>query len=71
MTEHADQHSTFAAQPSVASDRERLERELEGGGAPSQRPLGSRPSLLMRLWRAAVRRTEMGVIWFRILPLPR
>ena len=36
-TGFADPQPTVTAQTSVVSDRERLEREPEGGGAPSQR----------------------------------
>jgi hypothetical protein len=37
------------AQTVVVPDRGRLEREREGGGAPSER--GHRASFLVRLWR--------------------
>lgn len=47
------------AQISGLSDRERLEREREGGGAPSQRPRGDRANLLTRIWRAVMRPTGM------------
>jgi hypothetical protein len=71
VTEDSDPHSTSDAQASVVSDRERLERELEGGGAPSQRPRGHRASFLTKLWRTAVRPIEIAVIWSRVLPQPR
>lgn len=69
MTRNADPQ--VAAQTSVVSDRERLARELEGGGAPSQRPRADRASFLTRLWRSALHPTEIGIIWSRVLPQPR
>ena len=54
ITKDADSPARRAA-PASGADRERLEHELEGGGAPSQRRVGDRPpSLLGRLWRASV-----------------
>ena len=41
--------ATLTAQTVVVPDRGRLEREREGGGAPSER--GHRASFLVRLWR--------------------
>jgi hypothetical protein len=32
-------------------DRERVERAREGGGAPSERTVGSQKSILARMWR--------------------
>jgi hypothetical protein len=52
-----DQHSAPVAQTSAVSDSERLERELEGGGAPSQRRRGHQAGLLTRLWRIVFRPT--------------
>ena len=54
-TSDADPQATFAVQTSTVSDRARLERELEAGGARSQRPQGHRASVLTRLWRSALR----------------
>jgi hypothetical protein len=48
----AETQTTLAAQTSVVSDRERLELEREGGGAPSERGRGHRASFLARLWRS-------------------
>lgn len=48
--------TTSLANPSAAHDRERLEYEREGGGAPSERrPRNRRRGALARLWRWAVR----------------
>ena len=47
VMQDAAPHSTFAAPTSVLSDRERLERELEGGGAPRERA-PQRASVLTR-----------------------
>jgi len=46
---------TRAAQMVAVSNRGRLEREREGGGAPSESARGRRVSLLARLWRATLR----------------
>jgi hypothetical protein len=46
---------TPAAQMVAVSDRGRLEREREGGGAPRERARGRRASVLARLWRATLR----------------
>ena len=70
VTESADSHSTVPTKPSAASAREQLEREREGGGAPSQRRRGHRASLLTRLWRSTLHPTEIAVIWSRTLPQP-
>jgi len=61
----ADRRSTFAAHVVAVSGRERLERELEGGGAPSERTRGGRASVLTRLWRSTLHPTEIGIIWSR------
>jgi hypothetical protein len=61
----------LAAQTPVVSDRERLEREREGGGAPSERAHGHQTSVLARLWRTTLHPTEIGVIWSHVLPHPR
>ena len=66
----AELHSTIAAQMSAVSDAERLERELEGGGAPSQRPRARRVGVLRRLWLSAIRPRDIGAIWSRVLPQP-
>jgi hypothetical protein len=65
-----DPRATMAAQISAVSDDERLDRELEGGGAPSQRARGRRANVFTRLWRSAVRPTDIGLIWSRVLPQP-
>src|SRR5437762_5552085 len=59
-TVSADPHSTGAAPASIVSGRERLERELEGGGAPCERPRGHQANFLTRLWRTTLRPTEIG-----------
>jgi hypothetical protein len=63
-------HSAGAAQASVTSGRERLERELEGGGAPRERTGGKRASFLTRLWRTMLHPTAIAVIWSRAVPEP-
>src|SRR3954471_11356013 len=56
------------APPPVVSSRDRLERELEGGGAPSERGRGHRSTLLARLWRTMLHPAEIAVIWSGALP---
>ena len=58
----------LAAQTLAVFDRERLEREREGGGAPSERAHGHQTSVLARLWRTTLHPTEIGVIWSHVLP---
>ena len=65
-----DPHLALAAQASGVSGRERLERELEGGGALRERARGDRASFLMRLWRSALHPTAIAVIWSRAAPQP-
>ena len=71
VTRSPDPQATVAAQASVVSGRERLARELEGGGAPSQRRRGQRSSVLARLWRSALHPKEIAIIWSRALPQAR
>ena len=71
VTRGLDPQAPLTAEASVVSGRERLARELEGGGAPSQRRRGHRARLLTRLWRSALHPTEIGIIWSRALPQPR
>lgn len=71
VTRNADPQGTLVTQTSVVSNPERLARELEGGGAPSQRRRGHRASVLARLWRSALHPMEIGMIWSRTLPQAR
>src|SRR5207302_62024 len=64
----AEPATTPHAQPAVVFNRERREREREGGGAPSERARGHRASVLARLWRTTLHPTEIGVIWSHVLP---
>jgi hypothetical protein len=52
-----------AAQPAAANDRERLEHEREGGGAPSQRRGRRRGTIGARLWRSLLHPTALPQIW--------
>ena len=70
VTPAADSHSTFGVETSVVSGRERLEREREGGGAPSERTRGARASFLTRLWHTTLHPTEIGIIWSRPVAQP-
>jgi hypothetical protein len=65
---------TRHAQAAVVPDRERLEHEREGGGAPSERVAVAgvrRATMLARLWRSVFHPTELAVIWTRAVPQPR
>ena len=53
-----------AAAPPIP-DRERLEREREGGGAPSERAGARDGPMLTRFWRSARHPTQIAVIWRR------
>jgi hypothetical protein len=48
------------------SNRGRLEREREGGGAPSQRAGRRRGTLMSRLWQSALHPTQLSDIWRRL-----
>ena len=47
------------------SDRGHLEREREGGGAPSQRAGTRRGTVMFRLWQSALHPTLLSNIWRR------
>lgn len=47
------------------SDRERLEHEREGGGAPSQRAGTRRGTMGTRLWQSVLRPMRLSDIWRR------
>lgn len=49
-----------------ACDRGLLEREREGGGAPSQRAGVRRGTFLHRLWQTALHPTQRSDIWRRV-----
>jgi len=50
------------APAAVMSDGQRLEYELEGGGAPGERTSGRRPTRLARFWRWALYRASPPAI---------
>ena len=52
-----------AAPPAAANNRERLEREREGGGAPSQRRGQRRGTIGTRLWCSLLHPTALPEIW--------
>ena len=63
-----DVPATVHAHAEAVSDRERLEHEREGGGAPSERA-GARPATIRaRLWRSMLHPTQVLDIWRRLLP---
>jgi hypothetical protein len=51
------------AGPAATKDRGRLEREREGGGAPSQRRGRRRGTFGARLWRSLLHPTALSEIW--------
>ena len=56
---------TLPLQSVSTSDRGRLEREREGGGAPSQRAGRRRGTFMSRLWQSARHPTRLSAIWLR------
>lgn len=52
------------APAAAASDRERLEHEREGGGAPGERG-GGRPGTIARVWRTVRHPMQLQDIWRR------
>ena len=52
----------------AASDRGRLERELEGGGAPSQR--AGPGTISARLWQSVIHPMQLPHIWRRLPQVP-
>jgi hypothetical protein len=56
------------ARRATVGDWERLEREREGGGAPSQRKAGRHGSILARLWHRVVHPGDLPIV--RRQPLP-
>ena len=55
------------AHPVVIGNRERLEYEREGGGAPSQRRLARHQTILSRLWHCLSHPSNLSTLWH---PLP-
>jgi hypothetical protein len=55
----------------AVSDRARLEREREGGGAPSQRMGKGQRTLLGKLWHGVLHPSEISIIWRHPLPQQR
>jgi hypothetical protein len=55
----------------AASGRTQLEREREGGGAPSERRTGRHSTIFARLWRGVFRPADFPVIWPHPLPEDR
>jgi len=53
----------------AVSDRQRLEYEREGGGAPSERPRRPHRTILASLWHGLLHPTDLWAAWLH--PLPR
>jgi hypothetical protein len=49
-------------------DQERLEREREGGGAPSARTAGRHRTILARVWHGVLHPADLPLIWRHPLP---
>ncbi len=60
--------ATSHVRPPALGDRERLEREREGGGAPSARIAGRHRTLLARLWHGVFHPADLPMIWRHPLP---
>ena len=56
------------AAATAGSDRQRLEREREGGGAPSQRRPVGQNTRLARLWYVVSHPAHLSTIWRDPLP---
>ncbi len=56
------------AHRAVASGREHLEREREGGGAPSARAGRRAGTFADRLWQSLLHPARLQDIWRRVLP---
>ena len=63
--EAIDMVVTLPRRSVATSDRGRLEREREGGGAPSQRAGRRRGTFMSRLWQSARHPTRLTAIWLR------
>jgi len=55
----------------AGSNRAQLEREREGGGAPSERRAGRHGTIFARLWRRMFRPADLPAIWPHPLPEDR
>ena len=68
----AEPRTTLHVQPAMMPNRERLEREREGGGALKERARGHRANFLTRLWRRTpLHAPEIAVLGSRAVPQPR
>ena len=54
------------ARAAADADRERLEHEREGGGAPSQRAGRRRGTISARLWHSVLHPMQLPEIWRRV-----
>ena len=68
LRSRGDVDVTDDAHPIVASGRERLEHEREGGGAPSTRAGRRSGTLGARLWQSLLHPIHLPDIWRRVLP---
>jgi hypothetical protein len=55
----------------AGSSRAQLEREREGGGAPSERRTGRHRTIVARWWRGMFRSADLPAIWPHPLPEDR
>jgi hypothetical protein len=68
-TDVTSEWATSHVRPPTLGDRERLEREREGGGAPGERRAGRHRTILARLWHGLFHPADLLMIWRH--PLPR
>ena len=60
-TDSTDPPVTRHSNPAAGFDRERLEREREGGGAPRERAGARRPTIFARVWRSVFHPAQVPV----------
>jgi hypothetical protein len=65
ITDHATDTPRAAA---AGGDRQRLEREREGGGAPSQRRVRGQNTRFARLWHVISHPAALSTLWHHPLP---
>lgn len=61
----------FHARTAVVGERERLQYEREGGGAPRERTPGRHRTMLARLWHCMFHPADVSLLWRQRLPQER
>jgi hypothetical protein len=68
LDDRTDVPVTNDARAAAGSDREHLEHERDGGGAPSERAPRRSGTIGARLWHSVLHPTRVPDIWRRSLP---